>query len=79
MTLCTYDIVGSMLNYTSDSMGTSKNNSSLRSSNRRSMKRTGHRLPTTADKILDAPGLIDDYCECLILIFFLWPVCCMHK
>ena len=52
-----------MLNYTSDSLSTSKNNSSLRSSNRRSMKRTGHRLPTAADKILDAPGLIDDYCK----------------
>ena len=29
------------------------------------MKRTGHKMPTTADKILDAPGLIDDYCEFL--------------
>ena len=77
--MCTHDIVGSMLNYTSESLSTSKNNSSLRSSNRRSMKRTGHRLPTTADKILDAPGLIDDYCKCLILTFYSRPLCCMCK
>ena len=58
---CTH--VGSLLNYTSDSLSTSKTNSSLRSSNRRSMKRTAHRIPTAADKILDAPGFIDDYCK----------------
>ncbi len=37
--------------------------SALRSSNRRSMKKTARRLITSADKIMDAPYIQDDYCK----------------
>ena len=49
---------GSFLNYTA-SMSASFNASSVRSSH----KKPPHTLPTSAERILDAPSLVDDYCK----------------
>lgn len=56
--LCTFTHTGSFLNY-SASMSASFNASSVRSS----QKKPSHPIPTSAERILDAPSLVDDYCK----------------
>jgi len=59
---------GSFLNYTA-SMSASFNASSVRSSH----KKPPHTLPTSAERILDAPSLMDDYCKsCVHFCAILW-------
>lgn len=59
---------GSFLNYTAN-MSASFNASSVRSSH----KKPPHTIPTSAERILDAPSLVDDYCkpDCMSWCVFL--------
>ena len=57
--------LGSSLNYTAN-MSNSISSQSVRSS----QKRRERRLPKDAEKVLDAPGLVDDYCKYILVLVY---------
>lgn len=62
--LAMYLTAASLLDYTKS---VTEGASSVCNSHAKSAKRSGQHLSTTAEKILDAPTIMDDYCKSLVL------------